>query len=258
MHCRWLLPLLFALPLVAPLAQKPDSSRQPVRFDPKLLHAPVATYSPEAEIPDEARRKQLSGVCDLSMTVDAKGNPQDLKLLRCSDPIFSENAIAATRKYRFKPARTIEENQPVPVIITIEVTFRFPFSKAGKALPQPAFRAEFYSPQNVDSPGQAADGFYPLSNQLEKPKLVQFVDVGFRREALAFPDGTGCQLVLTLDSKGNPVDAQVTSCDNARLHKPSVDSLLQSRFAPATLNGSPVPVRATVRLTIEGFAPPHQ
>jgi hypothetical protein len=42
------------------------------------------------------------------------------------------------------------------------------------------------------------------------------------------------------------------------MEQPAIESLLASKYSPGTLNGNPVPVRATVHLTHDGFGTPQQ
>jgi protein TonB len=57
------------------------------------------------------------------MIVDAHGNPQIPRVVRALGYGLDEKALEAVRKYRFKPA--MKAGDPVPVMITVEVNFRF-------------------------------------------------------------------------------------------------------------------------------------
>jgi hypothetical protein len=113
---------------------------------------------------------------------------------------------------------------------------------------------DFFSPPAMTSLGPDPSGVYPLSKQLEPPKLVDFVDKGFGNAALA-PQGIGCRAVLTIAENGKSSDVHVSYCDRIDLEKPALDSLLHSKYKPATLQGKPVPVRATIHLIYDGFGP---
>ena len=83
---------------------------------------PVPIVSPEAEFSEEARRLKYQGVCAISIIVDARGYPQNLRVVRALGMGLDEKALEAVRKYRFKPA--LRNGKPVPAIMTIEVNFR--------------------------------------------------------------------------------------------------------------------------------------
>jgi protein TonB len=71
----------------------------------------------------EAMRAKVQGVVWLECIVMPDGTVGSVKITKSLDPVFGldEQAIAAARKWRFKPG--MRQGQPVPVIITIELTF---------------------------------------------------------------------------------------------------------------------------------------
>jgi periplasmic protein TonB len=83
---------------------------------------PVPIVSPEAEFSDEARRNKYQGVCMISVIVDARGYPQNPRVLRSLGMGLDEKALEAVQKYRFKPA--MKNGKPVAAMISVEVNFR--------------------------------------------------------------------------------------------------------------------------------------
>jgi TonB family protein len=83
--------------------------------------APVLVHYADAEFSDEARREQYQGVCLLSLIVDTKGMPQNVRVTRPLGHGLSEKAIEAVNKFRFNPA--MKDGQPVSVMINVEVAF---------------------------------------------------------------------------------------------------------------------------------------
>lgn len=71
----------------------------------------------------EAMRAKVQGVVWLECIVMPDGTVSNVKITKSLDPVFGldEQAIVAARKWRFKPG--MRQGQPVPVIITIELTF---------------------------------------------------------------------------------------------------------------------------------------
>jgi TonB family protein len=115
---------------VAP-QQDPDASGKYHVGDgvspPKLL------YAPDPEYTDQARRKRLQGKVVLSLTVDTKGKPQDVRVLHSlSETVdkklqaaavgLDEKAVTAVKQYRFDPA--LLQGKPVSVETTVEVNYR--------------------------------------------------------------------------------------------------------------------------------------
>ncbi len=110
----------------SPRPAAPDQSNKPVDPSSKVggsVSAPFPITSPEAEYSDEGRRKNINGLCLLTLIVDAYGLPQRLKVVRSLEPTLDQKALEAVARYRFKPALR-NKMEPVPVMITIEVNFR--------------------------------------------------------------------------------------------------------------------------------------
>ncbi len=82
---------------------------------------PILLVSPEAEFSDEARRQRYQGVCMISIIVDARGYPENLRVVRSLGLGLDEKALEAVQRYRFKPA--MKEGKPVASIATVEVNF---------------------------------------------------------------------------------------------------------------------------------------
>jgi hypothetical protein len=249
---RFLLILLLFVPPSLSVCAQDQPQPEPLAHIGPAVRAPVPIVAPEAEMPQEAHLKRQTGICLIAMVVDAQVMPQNPRVIRCTDPVFVLNSMDAVQKYRFKPAIRIADGQPVPVMITIEINFSHENGPVAKEPPTKVNYA-FLSPPGTTSVGPDANGIYPLSKQLEAPQMTDFVSKGFGTAAMAFPDGVGCQVLLTLNKKGKPADAQVLDCDKAPLYQPAAESLLKSKYTPAKLNGKEVPVRMIVHLMYEGF-----
>ena len=110
-------------------ASTADDSTAATRMDPRVtekigngVSAPVPLKTPEAKYTREARKKKIEGHCLVSIIVDADGIPHNLKIIRPVGYGLDEAALAAIRKYRFKPA--MKNGQAVAVQMSIEVNFR--------------------------------------------------------------------------------------------------------------------------------------
>jgi len=110
-----------------------QSERSAVRLEACSVHdnaaatfgggvsAPVATYKPEPEYSEEARKAKYQGEVWLSVVVDEKGVPQQIKVTRKLGLGLDEKAIEAVSKWRFKPG--MKDGKPVAVQATIAVSF---------------------------------------------------------------------------------------------------------------------------------------
>jgi hypothetical protein len=162
--------------------------------------------------------------------------------------MFEKNSIDAVNKYRFKPARRISDDVVVPVVLTIDITYRLhgrkPLSPVGPA------RYELSAPPGALSGQPDAEGVYPFTPQLDAPEIVDLKAKVFTEAAYALSGRVECRVLLVLDAKGKPQTADTETCDHPQsfLRGAAVQSVMKSKYKPARLNGQAVPVRMTVHL----------
>jgi protein TonB len=80
---------------------------------------PIRTVAPN--YPQDMRVKQESGIVQVNFLVDAHGAVQDAKVVKASDQAFSEPALEAVKKWKFKPAE--KDGSIVAVRVTIPIRF---------------------------------------------------------------------------------------------------------------------------------------
>jgi periplasmic protein TonB len=85
------------------------------------VSAPVPTFKPEPEYSEEARKAKYQGEVWLSVVVDEKGVPQQIKVTRKLGLGLDEKAIEAVAKWRFKPG--MKDGKAVSVQATVAVSF---------------------------------------------------------------------------------------------------------------------------------------
>jgi periplasmic protein TonB len=86
------------------------------------VSAPRPIYDPDPEYSDEARKAKFQGTVLLVAVIGPDGRPRDLRVLRSLGMGLDQKALDAVRTWRFAPA--MKGNQPVSVLISIEVAFR--------------------------------------------------------------------------------------------------------------------------------------
>lgn len=86
------------------------------------VSAPSVLFKVEPEYSEEARKAKFQGTVVLSVVVDEKGNPKDLKVMRALGLGLDQKAIEAVEKWKFRPG--LKDGRAVPVYATIEVNFR--------------------------------------------------------------------------------------------------------------------------------------
>jgi hypothetical protein len=177
------------------------------------------------------------------MIVDRKGVPESVHVIRCTDPVFAPMSLASTSRYRFQPATTAD-GRPVAVRISVEVNFQI---DGGREINEP-IRLGFGSPPGTVSSMPDANGIYTYSKAITPPAVIKFVDKGYSSTAFVREGNSPCELILTLDVKGKPVSAIPTGCEPQVLAQGAAKTLLASRYKPAVLGGSAIPVRVLVHL----------
>ena len=86
------------------------------------VSAPVPLKTPQAKYTREARKKKIEGVCVVSVIVDANGIPRNPSVIQTVGYGLDESAVAAVKKFRFKPS--MKDGHPVAVEMNIQVNFR--------------------------------------------------------------------------------------------------------------------------------------
>jgi protein TonB len=80
---------------------------------------PVRTVAPK--FPEEMRRNGSAGLVTVSCLIDEKGNVTEPKVLKSSNDAFSEPALEALKKWKFKPAK--KDGAAVAIRVNIPVQF---------------------------------------------------------------------------------------------------------------------------------------
>jgi periplasmic protein TonB len=82
---------------------------------------PVRTVPPD--YPDELRREGVSGLVMVKCTIDEQGNVVEPAVEKSSNPAFEKPALAALKKWKFKPAKL--DGAPVAIKVSIPIKFVF-------------------------------------------------------------------------------------------------------------------------------------
>ncbi len=86
------------------------------------VSAPEVIHSVQPQFTAQARSQNYQGVVSVQLIVDSQGAPQDVRVVRHLGMGLDEEAIAAVKQYRFKPA--LYQGHPVSVQMVIDVDFR--------------------------------------------------------------------------------------------------------------------------------------
>lgn len=118
----------------------PGGSAGPVNSVPArvggAVGAPKAIYTPDPNYPEAARIAGYQGTVVIWLIIDTDGTPKQIKVVRKLGMGLDEEAVAAVKKWRFKPAT--KDGKPIPVMINVEVNFRTGVSQPDLPLHSPA------------------------------------------------------------------------------------------------------------------------
>jgi TonB family protein len=115
--------VLTALLVLGPLsALSPQLEKARVYRVGDGISPPSVLSKVDPEYSHSARLGKVHGPVLLSIVVGADGQPHDIRVVRSLEPGLDANAIAAVRKWRFRPGK--KAGAAVDVKATIEVNFR--------------------------------------------------------------------------------------------------------------------------------------
>ncbi len=101
----------------------PAQVPEPAALTPgRNITNPIPVFRPEPMYSEAARKAKLSGMVVVSLVVDATGHTRDIHVLSPLGLGLDEEAVAAAKRWRFKPGT--KDGQPVNVMAQIQITFR--------------------------------------------------------------------------------------------------------------------------------------
>jgi protein TonB len=80
---------------------------------------PVRTVAPE--YPRDLKNQGVSGLVMVKCTIDEQGNVGETEVTKSSNEQFDKFAVAAIKKWKFKPAR--QDGNAITVQVTIPIKF---------------------------------------------------------------------------------------------------------------------------------------
>jgi protein TonB len=92
----------------------------PIEVTPDMV-APVLLRRVQPEYPATARVARLPGFVLLEAVIGESGNVEDVTVLRASNPLFTDAAVDAVRRWKYRPA--LQSGRPVRVYFRVRVEF---------------------------------------------------------------------------------------------------------------------------------------
>jgi protein TonB len=84
---------------------------------------PILTHRVEPKYPKEALKARISGTVVIEAMIGTDGSVTSAKAVKSDDPLLTEAARDAIKKWKFKPAKN-QAGQAVEVLSSITVRFR--------------------------------------------------------------------------------------------------------------------------------------
>ena len=86
------------------------------------VDAPKVVSEVEPEYPKSARETRTQGTVVVAIVVDVKGNVRDPRVVKGVNRDLDRSALAAVKKWKFKPAS--RKGEPVAARVNVEVSFK--------------------------------------------------------------------------------------------------------------------------------------
>jgi len=96
-------------------------SKQVYKVGQDGVTAPVLIKEVKPQYTDDAKARGVQGSVWVTAIVKADGGVGDVKVTKSLDPGLDEQAVIATRQWRFRPGT--KDEKPVDVEVEIELTF---------------------------------------------------------------------------------------------------------------------------------------
>jgi periplasmic protein TonB len=93
---------------------------EPLDLTPEMVR-PVLVHKVSPVYPDVPRKARLEGRVTVQAVIGLDGSVESVEILRTSNPLFNDAALAAVRQWRYRPATM--NGVPVRVFFTVEVGF---------------------------------------------------------------------------------------------------------------------------------------
>jgi protein TonB len=113
--------ILITVALVAGFAAMPGAQEPTHKVGEEGVKSPVLIREVKPKYTEGAMRRKVQGVVEVDAVILKDGTVGDVTVTRSLDEELDQEAIAATKQWRFRPAT--KDGEPVTVRVNIELTF---------------------------------------------------------------------------------------------------------------------------------------
>jgi TonB family protein len=117
-------PMLFTAAVSASQPAIDASAPTELRSVSTGVTLPTVIHSTNIQFPSDTFREKIPNDAELVLTlsVDEKGNPQNIQVVSPIDKFLDARVVDAVRQFRFTPATL--DNQPIPIDMTMDVVLQ--------------------------------------------------------------------------------------------------------------------------------------
>jgi TonB family protein len=113
--------LTVALLAAAAVSSAYAQQSRPYKVGEEGVKAPAIISEVKPRYTDDAKTRRVQGSVEVEAIVESDGTVGDVTVTKSLDPQLDEEAVKATKQWRFRPGT--KDNTPVDVLVQIELTF---------------------------------------------------------------------------------------------------------------------------------------
>jgi TonB family protein len=198
--------------------------------------------------PKQALRKGIEGKVELRAAIAADGKTKDIAVLS-SNSEFSQNALAAIRKWRFHPE--LRKGEPVETTYKIHVRFNPMLQEANSdvELESPPPETPPISSRAIPHRQDVGPENHRASEPgIVAPKAIYSPQPDFPETARKAGERGTVTISLIVGVDGKPRDLKVECASALDLAQKAIETITTWKFEPGTKDGKPVMVAIAVEV----------
>jgi TonB family protein len=201
--------------------------------------------------PPDAVRQGMAGQVEVRVSVATDGRTKDIEVLG-DDSQFSKSAVAAIRKWRFRPVTA--EGHPTDTIYKVHVRFNPLLREANSdvEVESPASHLSLPPlPVNANEDNLGARIYRESDPGVIAPKQMYSPEPEFSEKARQAKEQGTVMIVLVVAADSLPQNVRVACSSAPDLNENAIEAVKRWKFAPGTKDGKPVPVKLLIEVSFK-------